>query len=146
MLACRIDRGTARPELSMKHELRVMQAQGSGSIINISSTYGHTPAPRAVPTRSPSSQPIATAATFDTNVLGTLVDRVIARFGRLDEAVNQIAHIVVVRTSARMNSASAPSSCGKSAAFFRSICVPPYVAEPYRIPIAMGNARIKALL
>jgi NAD(P)-dependent dehydrogenase (short-subunit alcohol dehydrogenase family) len=27
--------------LSMKHELRVMQAQESGSIINISSTYGH---------------------------------------------------------------------------------------------------------
>jgi NAD(P)-dependent dehydrogenase (short-subunit alcohol dehydrogenase family) len=27
--------------LSMKHELRVMQAQGGGSIINISSTYGH---------------------------------------------------------------------------------------------------------
>src|ERR1700720_728387 len=27
--------------LSMKHELRVMQAQGYGSIINISSTYGH---------------------------------------------------------------------------------------------------------
>jgi NAD(P)-dependent dehydrogenase (short-subunit alcohol dehydrogenase family) len=27
--------------LSMKHELRVMQPQGSGSIINISSTYGH---------------------------------------------------------------------------------------------------------
>src|SRR6478736_5822441 len=28
--------------LSMKHELRVMLAQGSGSIINISSTYGQT--------------------------------------------------------------------------------------------------------
>jgi NAD(P)-dependent dehydrogenase (short-subunit alcohol dehydrogenase family) len=27
--------------LSMKHEVRVMQTQGSGNIINISSTYGH---------------------------------------------------------------------------------------------------------
>ena len=27
--------------LSMKHEVRVMQTQGSGSIVNISSTYGH---------------------------------------------------------------------------------------------------------
>jgi NAD(P)-dependent dehydrogenase (short-subunit alcohol dehydrogenase family) len=27
--------------LSMKHEVRAMQAQGSGSIINISSTFGH---------------------------------------------------------------------------------------------------------
>jgi NAD(P)-dependent dehydrogenase (short-subunit alcohol dehydrogenase family) len=27
--------------LCMKHEMRVMQAQGNGSIINISSTYGH---------------------------------------------------------------------------------------------------------
>jgi NAD(P)-dependent dehydrogenase (short-subunit alcohol dehydrogenase family) len=27
--------------LSMKHELRVIQSQGSGSIVNLSSTYGH---------------------------------------------------------------------------------------------------------
>src|SRR3979490_889422 len=33
--------------LSLKHELRVMQAQGAGSIVNLSSTYGHTGAPGA---------------------------------------------------------------------------------------------------
>jgi NAD(P)-dependent dehydrogenase (short-subunit alcohol dehydrogenase family) len=33
--------------LSMKHELRAMQAQGSGSIVNLSSTMGHRGAPGA---------------------------------------------------------------------------------------------------
>jgi NAD(P)-dependent dehydrogenase (short-subunit alcohol dehydrogenase family) len=33
--------------LSMKHELRVMQRQGNGSIINVSSTMGHKAAPGA---------------------------------------------------------------------------------------------------
>jgi NAD(P)-dependent dehydrogenase (short-subunit alcohol dehydrogenase family) len=33
--------------LSMKHEMRVMQAQGSGSIVNISSTMGERGAPNA---------------------------------------------------------------------------------------------------
>ena len=33
--------------LSLKHEARVMQAQGEGSIVNISSTYGHEGAPSA---------------------------------------------------------------------------------------------------
>jgi NAD(P)-dependent dehydrogenase (short-subunit alcohol dehydrogenase family) len=31
----------------MKHEMRVMLAQRSGSIVNVSSTYGHTGAPGA---------------------------------------------------------------------------------------------------
>src|SRR2546430_13009613 len=33
--------------LSMKHEMRVMEAQGSGSIVNLSSTMGHRGAPGA---------------------------------------------------------------------------------------------------
>jgi NAD(P)-dependent dehydrogenase (short-subunit alcohol dehydrogenase family) len=33
--------------LSLKHELRVMQAQGAGSIVNLSSTMGHRGAPGA---------------------------------------------------------------------------------------------------
>ena len=33
--------------LSLKHEARAMQAQGAGSIVNISSTYGHEGAPSA---------------------------------------------------------------------------------------------------
>jgi NAD(P)-dependent dehydrogenase (short-subunit alcohol dehydrogenase family) len=33
--------------LSMKHEMRAMQAQGSGSIVNLSSTMGHRGAPGA---------------------------------------------------------------------------------------------------
>jgi NAD(P)-dependent dehydrogenase (short-subunit alcohol dehydrogenase family) len=43
--------------LSMKHELRVMQAQGSGSIINISSTYGHLGA-RGAPVYSASKHAV----------------------------------------------------------------------------------------
>ena len=44
--------------LSMKHELRVMQAQGSGSIVNLSSTMGHAarPAPRCIPPASTPSK------------------------------------------------------------------------------------------
>jgi NAD(P)-dependent dehydrogenase (short-subunit alcohol dehydrogenase family) len=44
--------------LSMKHELRVMLGQHSGSIVNISSTYGHagTPTPPSMPPASTRSR------------------------------------------------------------------------------------------
>ena len=42
--------------LSMKHELRVMQPQGTGSIINLSSTMGQRGAPGAACTRPASTR------------------------------------------------------------------------------------------
>ena len=42
--------------LSMKHEVRVMQPQGSGNIINISSTYGHEARPTPRSTSAPSTR------------------------------------------------------------------------------------------
>jgi Dehydrogenases with different specificities (related to short-chain alcohol dehydrogenases) len=39
--AATFDTNTLGVLLSLKHELRVMTAQGSGNIVNISSTYGH---------------------------------------------------------------------------------------------------------
>src|SRR5216683_3246514 len=42
-----IDKTVLGTLLSMKHELRVMLPQQNGSIVNISSTYGHTGAPGA---------------------------------------------------------------------------------------------------
>ncbi|HEY6733049.1 MAG TPA: SDR family NAD(P)-dependent oxidoreductase, partial [Roseiarcus sp.] len=39
--AATFDTNVLRMVLSMKHEVRATQAQGSGSIINVSSTYGH---------------------------------------------------------------------------------------------------------
>jgi NAD(P)-dependent dehydrogenase (short-subunit alcohol dehydrogenase family) len=46
--AATFDTNTLGVLLSLKHELRVMTAQGSGSVINISSTYGHQGAAYAV--------------------------------------------------------------------------------------------------
>jgi NAD(P)-dependent dehydrogenase (short-subunit alcohol dehydrogenase family) len=40
--AATLDTNVLGTLLSMKHEMRVMLAQGSGRIVNVSSTYGHT--------------------------------------------------------------------------------------------------------
>jgi NAD(P)-dependent dehydrogenase (short-subunit alcohol dehydrogenase family) len=45
--AATFETNVLRTLLSMKHELRVMLPQGSGSIVNISSTFGRTGAPGA---------------------------------------------------------------------------------------------------
>ena len=46
-LAATFDTNVLGTLLSMKHEIRAMQAQGKGSIVNISSSYGKTGAPYA---------------------------------------------------------------------------------------------------
>src|SRR5467141_2300408 len=40
--AATVDTNVLGTLLSMKHEMRVMLVQGNGSIVNVSSTYGHT--------------------------------------------------------------------------------------------------------
>jgi NAD(P)-dependent dehydrogenase (short-subunit alcohol dehydrogenase family) len=45
--AATVDTNVLGVILSMKHETRVMQQQGGGNIINITSTYGHEGAPNA---------------------------------------------------------------------------------------------------
>ncbi len=77
--AATFDKNVLGVILSMKHEVRVMKGQRSGSIINISSTYGHEGAAgasiyvgakhavegitKSVATRAPSSRPAVSTAT-----------------------------------------------------------------------------------
>ena len=82
--------------LSMKHEVRVMQGQGSGSIINISSTYGHEGAAGASVyvgskhavegiTKSVAAGPIIAAGGFDRDGAMAIVksgDADLLAFGR----------------------------------------------------------------
>jgi NAD(P)-dependent dehydrogenase (short-subunit alcohol dehydrogenase family) len=53
--AATFDTNVLRVVLSMKHEVRAMQAQGSGSIINISSTYGMKARPELRSTLGPNT-------------------------------------------------------------------------------------------
>ena len=77
--AATFDKNVLGVILSMKHEVRVMKGQRSGSIINISSTYRHEDAAgasiyvgakhavegltKSVATRPPSSRPAVSTAT-----------------------------------------------------------------------------------
>ena len=65
--------------LSMKHEVRVMQEQGSGSIINISSTYGHkgsASAPPSMPAASTPSKGITKSVALEVAKSGIRVNAV----------------------------------------------------------------------
>src|SRR6202000_886216 len=64
--------------LSLKHELRAMQAQGSGSIVNLSSTMGHRGAPGAsVYTASkPAVQGLTQSAALEAAAFGVRVNAV----------------------------------------------------------------------
>jgi len=74
--------------LCMKHEVRVMQKQGSGNIVNISSTYGHEGAPGPVDTG------MLTRFTGTPENKAALVSTVpMARLGLPEEQANAIVFI-----------------------------------------------------
>jgi NAD(P)-dependent dehydrogenase (short-subunit alcohol dehydrogenase family) len=95
--------------LSMKHELRVMQAQRSGSIVNVSSAYGHlgvagASSIRRASTRSRASPNAVAPGPIETGMLnrftgtaegkaGLVAEVPLRRVGEPDEIANAIVFL-----------------------------------------------------
>jgi NAD(P)-dependent dehydrogenase (short-subunit alcohol dehydrogenase family) len=83
--------------LSMKHELRVMLAQRSGSIVDVSSTYGHAGTPNAsvYAASKHAVEGLTTSAALEVAGSGVRVNAVAARRGRQRHSVSLLRPGVV---------------------------------------------------
>jgi NAD(P)-dependent dehydrogenase (short-subunit alcohol dehydrogenase family) len=80
--------------LSLKHEVRAMRAQGSGSIVNISSTYGHKGAAGAsVYVGSKHAGMLARFTGTPENKADLVAEVPMGRLGRSEELANAIVFL-----------------------------------------------------
>jgi NAD(P)-dependent dehydrogenase (short-subunit alcohol dehydrogenase family) len=111
--------------LSMKHEVRVMQTQGSGNIINISSTYGHKGAANAALyvgakhavegiTRSVALETVKSGIRVNSVAPGPIDTAMLTRFARTPE--NKAALV----TTVPMNRLGLPEEVANAIVFIAS--------------------------
>ena len=111
--------------LSMKHELRVMLPQGSGSIVNVSSTYGHTGAAGASIyaaskhaveglTKSAALEAAGTGVRVNVVAPGPIETPMLNRFTRTDERKAGLASTVPLKRVGR------PEEIAQTIAFLSS--------------------------
>jgi NAD(P)-dependent dehydrogenase (short-subunit alcohol dehydrogenase family) len=111
--------------LSMKHEMRVMLPQGSGSIVNVSSTYGHTGAAGASIyaaskhaveglTKSAALEAAGTGVRVNVVAPGPIETPMLSRFTRTDERKAGLASTVPLKRVGR------PEEIAQTIAFLSS--------------------------